>query len=116
MVGVAEAMPEEKYGFVPTSGEFKGVKSFGDQVKHIADDNYGGYSFTLDEKAPADSGTTHITSKADIVAYLRGSFALAHRAAAALTRENIVAPVPATRRRRGRSLVWAWSPRSSVMQ
>ena len=33
-------MPEEKYGFVPTNGEFKGVMSFGDQIKHIADDTY----------------------------------------------------------------------------
>jgi hypothetical protein len=29
-------MPEEKYGFVPTNGEFTGVKSLGDQIKHIA--------------------------------------------------------------------------------
>jgi hypothetical protein len=94
VVGVAEAMPEEKYVFVPTNGEFKGVMSFGDQIKHIADDNYGGYSFVLREKAPASSHDTHITSKADILTYLRGSFATAHRAATSLTAENVVTPVP----------------------
>jgi hypothetical protein len=94
VVGVAEAMPEEKYAFVPTNGEFKEAMSFGDQIKHIADDNYGGYSFVLGEKAPANSHDTHITSKADILMYLRGSFAMAHRAAASLTAENVVTPVP----------------------
>ena len=81
-------------GFVPTNGEFKGVKSFGDQITHVADDNYADTAFVLGEKPPADSSATHITSKADILAYLRGSFALAHRAAASLTAENIVVPVP----------------------
>ena len=94
VVGAAEAMPEEKYGFVPTNGEFKGVMSFGDQIKHVADDNYGGYAFVLGEKPPPNSDATHITSKADILTYLRASFAFAHRAAAALTVENVVAPAP----------------------
>jgi len=94
VVGVAEAMPEEKYGFVPTNGEFTGVKSFADQLKHIADDNYGGYASAVGEKPPADSNAGHITSKAEILTYLRGSFAMAHRAAATLTTENIVTPIP----------------------
>lgn len=94
VVDVAEAMPDEKYGFVPTNGEFKGVKSFGDQLNHIADDNYAGYAGVLGEKPPADSSAAHIASKAEILSYLRGSFALAHRAVAALTTENIVTPMP----------------------
>src|SRR5438105_12904250 len=35
-LGVAEAMPESKYDFVPSAGEFKGVRSFAEQVKHVA--------------------------------------------------------------------------------
>jgi len=36
----AEAMPENKYSFVPSSGEFKGVRNFGEQVKYVAAVNY----------------------------------------------------------------------------
>jgi hypothetical protein len=36
VVGAADAMPEDKYSFAPTNGEFKTVRNFGDQVKHIA--------------------------------------------------------------------------------
>jgi len=32
----AEAMPEGKYGFVPGGGEFGGVRSFAEQIKHVA--------------------------------------------------------------------------------
>src|SRR5690349_7660146 len=33
---VAEAMPEDKYDYVPTAGKFYGARSFGEQVKHVA--------------------------------------------------------------------------------
>ena len=50
-VGAVEAMPEDKFNFAPptTAGEFKGVRSFGEQVKHVAGSNYyffGGPKFT----------------------------------------------------------------------
>ncbi|HEY6938784.1 MAG TPA: hypothetical protein VI424_16610, partial [Terriglobales bacterium] len=35
-LGVAEAMPENKYDFIPTGGNFEGVRSFREQVKHVA--------------------------------------------------------------------------------
>ena len=35
-LGLAEAMPEEKYSYIPTVGNFDGVRSFGEQVKHVA--------------------------------------------------------------------------------
>ena len=40
VVSAAEAMPEDKYSFAPTSGEFKGVRTFSQQVKHVATVNY----------------------------------------------------------------------------
>jgi len=40
IVGAAEAMPEANYGFVPGPGEFQGVRTFGEQVKHAAAANY----------------------------------------------------------------------------
>jgi hypothetical protein len=36
IVSAAEAMPADKYGFAPTDGESKGVRTFGQQVKHLA--------------------------------------------------------------------------------
>lgn len=35
-LSLAEAMPESKYGYIPTGGNFEGVRSFGEQVKHVA--------------------------------------------------------------------------------
>src|SRR2546428_7870214 len=39
-VSAADAMPEDKYSFVPTNGEFMGERTFFQQVKHILDKNY----------------------------------------------------------------------------
>jgi hypothetical protein len=45
VVDVAEAMPEDKYNFSPESlnipgGDYKGVRTFALQVKHVAASNY----------------------------------------------------------------------------
>ncbi len=40
VVSVAEAMPEDKYSFAPTNGEFIGVRTFAEQVKHIGFANH----------------------------------------------------------------------------
>lgn len=55
-IALAEAMPEEKYGFVPENGEFKGVRNFGELVKHVAVDNYVNGAALLNEKLPIDAG------------------------------------------------------------
>ncbi len=55
-VPAAEAMPEEKFEFAPTNGEFKGVRTFGEQVKHVAAVNYNFGAAILGEKLPVDIG------------------------------------------------------------
>ena len=40
VVGATEAMPADKYDFAPTTGEFKGVRTFGQQLTHIAEAQY----------------------------------------------------------------------------
>ena len=40
IVSAAAAMPADKYGFAPTDGEFKGVRTFGQMVKHLSATNY----------------------------------------------------------------------------
>src|SRR5712671_1847616 len=79
-VPAAEAMPEDKYGFAPTEGEFKGVRNFGQQVKHVAAVN--------DEAGPAS-----ITTKADILKYLHDSFVYVHKAIETINDKNLVETV-----------------------
>jgi len=54
VVPAAEAMPEEKYSFATTNGEFAGVRTFAEQVKHLAAGNYQLGAHILCEKPPHD--------------------------------------------------------------
>src|SRR5579862_9482390 len=96
-VSAAEAMPEDKYGFAPTSGEFKGVRTFAQQVKHVAAVNYILGASILQEKPPVDvggeSGPDSITTKADIVKFLKASFEYAHKAIGSINEKNFLEPV-----------------------
>src|SRR5215510_4274543 len=56
LVDAADAMPADKYGFVPSTGEFRGVRTFGQQVKHLAATNYILAAAALGEPPPADAG------------------------------------------------------------
>jgi uncharacterized damage-inducible protein DinB len=91
----ADAMPDDKYNFKPTIGEFEGVLTFGEQVKHVAFYNYATFAIMLGEKPPPDAdasrGPDAIRTKADILTYARNSFAGGHRATAATRIENLIA-------------------------
>lgn len=91
-VPAAEAMPEDKYGFAPTNGEFKGVRTFGQQVKHVAAVNYMVAAAILGERPAVElggeSGPDSIKTKADIVKFAKDSFAYSHKAVATITAEN----------------------------
>jgi hypothetical protein len=99
LVPAAEAMPEEKYGFAPTNGEFKGVRTFAEQVKHVAASNYLIAAQVLGEKPPAHAndgkGPDSLKSKADILKYLNDSFADAHKAVAGI-HANALEPIPSS--------------------
>jgi uncharacterized damage-inducible protein DinB len=90
-VSAAEAMPENKFNFAPTQGEFKNVRTFAQQVKHVAESNYyffGGPEYTeAGDKAMTDS-IEKLTTKADIVKALKDSFAKAHAFVDTMTPEN----------------------------
>ena len=92
LVPAADAMPEEKYGFAPSGGEFKDVRTFGEQVKHLAAANYMLASAALGEKPPHgernETAPDSVKSKAEIMEYLKGSFAHLHRAATAISEKN----------------------------
>lgn len=100
-VSAAEAMPEDKYSFAPTNGEYKGVRTFAQEVKHVATVNYAFFSAILSEPPPAGvtfdehaNGSDSIQTKDQIVKYLKDSFALGHKAIATLTAENALTPLP----------------------
>jgi len=97
LVPAADAMPEDKFGFAPTEGEFKNVRTFAQQVKHVAAVNYELAAAILLEKPPADingeAGPASITSKADIMKYLKDSFAYTHKAIATINEKNLVETV-----------------------
>jgi DinB superfamily len=93
VMAVVESMPATKFGFVPREGAFASVRPFGVQARHIA--------FCLNEVATAllgepmiphtdQEGPRNLTSKEDIVRYLKDAFAHAHRAIGTLTNENLL--------------------------
>ncbi len=96
-VPAADAMPADKFDFAPTGGEFKGVRTFAQQIKHVAAVNYELAAAILEQKPPVDvgdeTGPASITSKADIMKYLKDSFAYAHRAIATINDKNLVETV-----------------------
>jgi uncharacterized damage-inducible protein DinB len=105
VVGLADAMPADKYSFAPTNGEFKGVRTFAQQVKHIATVNNRFFNAVLGQPAAtpgsqfeAENGPDSIQTKAQIIQYLRDSFELGHKAIASINAENAFVPLknPAT--------------------
>ncbi len=103
VVDAAEAMPEEKFNFSPENlnipgSDYKGVRSFAVQVKHIATSNYFIWSPLTGEKLPEGlkdgNGPANVRTKAEIITFLKDSFALGHRSAATLTAENILQSPP----------------------
>jgi uncharacterized damage-inducible protein DinB len=98
VVSAAEAMPEDKFNFAPTQGEFKGVRTFAQQIKHIAAVNFMLGAAILGEKPPLDlgkgeNGPDNITSKADVVKFLKDSFAYARKAANSIDETNVLGRV-----------------------
>jgi len=98
VVAAADAMPEDKFNFAPTQGEFKGVRTFAQQVKHIAAVNYMLGARILSEKSPVElggeNGPDNITSKAEVMKFLNDSFAYAHKAANSIDENNVLGLVP----------------------
>jgi hypothetical protein len=102
LVEAAEAMPEDKFDFSPEKlsvpgADYKGVRTFGEQLKHVAASNYLLWSPITGEKPPDTvndgKGPDNMKAKADIIKYLKDSFAFGHKAVATLTDSNLVQPV-----------------------
>jgi hypothetical protein len=96
-VPAAEAMPDDKFNFAPTQGDFKGVRTFAQQIKHVAAVNYMLAGAILSEKPPVDLGSENgpdsITSKADVIKFLKDSFAYLHKALNTIDENNVLGQV-----------------------
>ena len=120
IIDAAEAMPEEKFNFTPETlkipgDEFKDVRTFAIEVKHIATSNYFLWSPITGDKFPEGltdgNGPAKLKSKAEIIKFLKDSFALGHKAAATLTTENMLQPVGGRKSPR-----LTWQPLPSPMR
>jgi len=83
IVKSAEKMPEENYGMRP--GTQQEVRTFGQQLGHIADYNFLWCSQAKGEKNPSPGDLEKLTSKADIMKVLNDAFTYCDGAYAALT-------------------------------
>ena len=102
VVDAAEAMPEDKFDFSPEKlnlpgSDYKGVRTFGEQLKHVAASNYLIWSPITGEEPPDTvndgKGPDNMKAKADIMKYVKDSFAFGHKAVATLNSSNLVEPI-----------------------
>lgn len=93
-MGAAKAMPADKYDFTPDSlhlpgANFATVRTFGQEVTHVAMANYSIYAGVMGTKPTVDvKAIGNLKSKEEIVAALTDSFVVAHQAIASITPAN----------------------------
>ena len=89
-IRAAEKMPAEKYGFQPSVD----VRTFGQQIAHVADDQYNLCAPAKDEvrKAAYTAIESTLSSKAELVPALKAAFAYCDAAYDALTDASGTAP------------------------
>src|ERR1700682_6483681 len=101
----AEAMPAEKYNYRPAQGDYGGVfpgcgpkelRTFGEEVKHVACANFA-FAAELDGKKPAPGcdtgGPSPAKTRDELVVYLRDSFKALEKSLGAITKENMFQPI-----------------------
>lgn len=97
LMGAVKAMPAEKYGFAPAAStfaagqttRFEGVRTFGQQVAHLAQANYFFFSTVSGTRPDADvKAIADLKTKEELVKALADSFAYAHRSLPSITAAN----------------------------
>jgi hypothetical protein len=101
----AEAMPEDKWDFRPSPGMFKNekpefgpaeVRTFREQVKHVACANFA-FAAELDGAKPPEGcdkeGPSPAHTRAELLTYLRDSFATLNKSLNAITVKNMFDPM-----------------------
>ncbi len=97
ILSTAQAMPEEKFDFTPESlniknSDFKGVRTFAGQIKHLASDNILIWSAINGDAVRLDiedvNGPKNLKTKKEVIEYLKSSFAIGRKAVSTLTTSN----------------------------
>ena len=91
LLGVAEAMPEDRYSFIPTNGKYEGVRSFGEQIKHVACAQFAFFNEFEGKNPPDDcerGGHDSARTKRELLKYLKDSFDYGNRVLSTLTVQN----------------------------
>jgi uncharacterized damage-inducible protein DinB len=104
IVAAAQAMPADKFDFAPTAGNFEGVRTFGQQIKHIAEANYHMLSGFGVQPGVDPKTIDGLTSKDDIVKALQDSFAFVHKVIDTMTPQNAFAAIDARQSTRAGSV------------
>jgi hypothetical protein len=90
-LGVAEAMPDNLYNFAPPGPGFHGVRTFAEQVKHVACANFGFFN-EIEGKTPPEhcekGGPAKATNKPELLKYLRDSFDYGNKVLATVKPDN----------------------------
>jgi hypothetical protein len=99
VLSLARAMPADKYDFAPTGGGFAGVRTFGEQIRHLATMIYMTAAIVLEERPPYGPGANNngpdgVRSKDEVIRYLEGAFAYARGAMDSLSEKNQLDPIP----------------------
>lgn len=92
-VPAAEAMPEDKFFWAPTSGEFHGVRNFAEQLIHVAEVNFALSAAVLGESSAKGSPAEATKTRSAVLQYLKDSFAYTHRALSSITEQNAKLPI-----------------------
>lgn len=92
-LSAAEAMPAEKYSYIPSApgADFKGVRTFAEQVKHVACANYAFFNEIEGKKPPEHcekGGPSPAASKAELLKYLRDSMEYADKVLVTINEKN----------------------------
>jgi len=97
VTSLADAVPDDKYNFVPSGPEFKTVRSFGGQIKHLATANYMLGSGILGEEKPIQTkgpdGPENIKTKAEIQKFLADSYTYLRKALDSVNEKNMTEPI-----------------------
>lgn len=101
----AEAMPAEKWDYRPAQGLFGNekpefgpaeVRTFAEQVKHVACSNFA-FAAELDAAKPPDrcdlGGPSPAKTRAELLVYLRDSFVALKKSLSAITAKNMYDPM-----------------------
>lgn len=100
VMSVARAMPADKYDFTPASltiptADFSGVRSFAEQVRHLAEANYAIFSEAGGLPTDRDAKSLKaLHTKAELVQALADSIEFARKAVQRLSPENATLVIP----------------------